>query len=338
MQVITKRRAFVGAGLALLADQVAQLNTVGFSGSLVKTALAQPKFPIRPITLIVPWPAAGATDLTMRILAEHAGRHLGQPIIIQNKAGAAGTLGMSALVAAAPDGYTLSQLPQTIYRAPYVQKVNWDPIRDVTPIIQISGNTFGILVPADSAFKTLDDVFAFAAKFPDRLTVATNGVGSTPHILMDELFARKLLRYIHVPYKGTSEQMVALGGGQIMVGVNSTGFAPFVETGRLRLITLLSSQRSKRWPDVPTLREQGFEMTASSPYGIGGPKGMPVDVVHALHDAFKIAMQHPAHIAELARYDQEIIYLNSDDYGRATREVYAAEKLLTERLGIARPQ
>jgi tripartite-type tricarboxylate transporter receptor subunit TctC len=297
---------------------------------------ATAKFPLRPITLIVPWPAAGATDISMRILAEHAGKILGQNIIVQNKPGAAGTLGMSALQAAQPDGYTLSQLPQTIYRAPHIHKVTWDPIKDVTHIIQVSGNTFGVLVPTESSFKTLDDLFWFAAKYPNQLSVATNGIGTTAHIVMDELFAKKQVRYTHVPYKGTSELLFALTAGQIMVGVNSTGFAPALETGKLRLLATFAEGRSKKWPDVPTLKELGFGIVAMSPYGIGGPANMPTDIVTQLHDAFKAAMFHPAHIAELARYDQELNYLGIEAYSKAAREFFAQEKVLTDRLGLAR--
>ena len=178
---------------------------------------AQPddaRFPSRPITLWVPWPAGGATDLTLRVLAELAGRRLDQKVVIENRGGAGGTLAMVVLQRAAPDGYTIAQLPQTIFRAPYTQKVYWDPIRDVTPIIQISGVTFGIVVPEASPLHSLDDLFAYARAHPGALTISTNGVGTTPHLVIDELFARRGLTYIHVPYKGTAEQMIVVSSGQ----------------------------------------------------------------------------------------------------------------------------
>src|SRR6185436_3035248 len=111
-------------------------------------------WPARPITLIVPWPAGGQTDITMRILADVASRSLGQPVIVENRPGAAGTLVGPALHAAPPDGYVIGQLPITLYRAALQRKVNWDPLRDITPVIQISGVTFGIVVPADSSFQS----------------------------------------------------------------------------------------------------------------------------------------------------------------------------------------
>ena len=298
---------------------------------------AQPEaYPNRPVTLWLPWPAGGATDITMRLLADLAARHLGHKIIVENRAGAGGTLVMPVLQQAAPDGYTIAQMPQPVFRAPHTQKVVWDPIRDTTPILQLTGVTFGIVVPAASSLRSLDDLFAYATAHPGLLSVSTNGTGTTPHIVMDELFGRRNLRYIHVPYKGTSEQMIAVAAGQVMAGVNSTGFAPFVDSGTLRLLATFGEHRTKRWPQVPTLRELGHGIVAASPYGLAGPRGMAPAVVQRLHDAFKLAMFDPQHVAELAKYDQELAYLGSDDYGRAMREIFATERRTVERLGLAR--
>jgi tripartite-type tricarboxylate transporter receptor subunit TctC len=293
-------------------------------------------FPSKPITLWVPWPAGGATDGTLRLLAEIAGRHLGQRINVENRGGAGGTLVMPVLQNAAADGYTIAQMPQPVFRAPWMQKVLWDPVRDTTPIIQLSGVTFGLLTAPGSGIKSLDDIFAFARTHPSALTVATNGVGTTPHLLMDQLMAAKGLTYTHVPYKGTAEQLLAVASGQVDVGVNSSGFAPQVDSGRLRLIAVFSEQRSKRWPNTPTVTELGFALAASSPYGLAGPKGIAPAIVKTLHDAFKLALFDPVHIAELDKYDQTPDYLGAEAYGRAMKEAFAAEKRNVERLGLNR--
>jgi tripartite-type tricarboxylate transporter receptor subunit TctC len=313
------------------------LGPVAGAGVGAAPAHAGERFPARSISLWVPWPAGGATDLTMRILAELAGRHLGQQVVIENRGGAGGTLAMPVLQQAAPDGYTIAQMPQPVFRAPWTQKVMWDPIRDTTPIIQISGVTFGVVVPAGSALRSLADVFAWAERHPGELTVATNGVGTTPHVVMDELFSKRGLSYVHVPYKGTAEQMLAVASGRVMVGVNSNGFAPFVDSGQLRLLITFAEHRTQRWPSVPTLKELGYGIVATSPYGLAGPRGLSPHVVQVLHDAFKAAMFDPLHVTELAKYDQELAYLGPEDYGRTMREAYAAEKRTVERLGLARP-
>jgi tripartite-type tricarboxylate transporter receptor subunit TctC len=298
-------------------------------------AQAPKRFPTRTINLWLPWPAGGATDLSFRVLCEAASRQLGQKILVQNRGGAGGTLAMPILQQAAPDGYTLAQMPQTVLRAPWIRKVLWDPIRDTTPIIQLSGVTFGIVVPAVSSLRSLDDLFAHARARPGMLTIATNGAGTTPHGVVDELFSKRGLSYIHIPYKGTAEQMIAVSSGQVMVGVNSNGFAPFVDSGRLRLLATFGEHRSKRWPSVPTLKELGYGIVASSPYGIAGPAGMSPSVVQILHDVFRIAMNDPEHLAELALYDQETNYLGPEDYARSLRTAYESERRVVERLGLA---
>lgn len=317
------RRAVLGATASAIA--------------LPAFALAQPaSYPARPISLIVPWPAGGQTDITMRILAELAGRQLGQPVVVENRPGAAGTLVGPALRAAAPDGYTIGQLPLTLYRAPLQRKVTWDPLRDIQPVIQISGVTFGIVVPADSGLRTFADLLAWGREHPGRLTVGSTGIGSTAHLAMEDVLSREGVQYIHVPYKGTADQMLAVATHTLMAGVNSSGFAPYVETGRLRLLAVFSAERSKRWPHVPTMRELGYpEAVYTSPYGIGVPVRVEAAIVRKLHDAFKAAMFDPMHLQELAKYDQDAEYMDTAAYGRYVQQVTDRERQLLARLGLA---
>lgn len=328
------RRQFLGRLLA------AAWGLAGLSGlAAASSATAAPATPAwqprRPITLWVPWAAGGATDLTLRLLAELAGQRLGQRIVIENRGGAGGTLAMPVLAQAAPDGYTLAQMPQTVFRAPWTHKLAWDPIRDTTPVIQVSGVTFGMVVPTDSPLTSVEAMLQWARTRPGQLTIATNGVGTTPHVVLDEWLGKLGLGFIHVPYKGVAEQMLAVASGQVMVGVGSNGFAPYVESGRVRLLATLAARRSPRWKDVPTLSELGHGIVATSPYGIAGPKGLAPEVVQTLHDAFRAAMLEPAHLAELARYDQELAYLGPQDYGLVMQKAYEAERRTVERLGLA---
>jgi tripartite-type tricarboxylate transporter receptor subunit TctC len=320
-----QRRLLLGAGASLAACPV--------------LAFAQPaSYPARAITLSVPWPAGGQTDITMRILAELASRQLGQPVVIDNRPGAAGTLVGPALHSAMPDGYLIGQLPITLYRAPLQRKVPWDPLRDITPVIQISGVTFGVVVPADSPFQSFGDLVAWGREHPGLLSVGSTGIGSTAHLAMEDVLSREGVSYIHVPYKGTADQMLAVATRTLMVGVNSTGFAPYVETGKLRLLAVFNAQRSKRWPQVPTLRELGHPQAVyTSPYGIGVPAGVDRAIVRRLHDAFRAALFDPMHLQEIAKYDQEPEYLNTADYGRFVQEVTARERQLLARLGLGAP-
>jgi tripartite-type tricarboxylate transporter receptor subunit TctC len=318
-----QRRSIVGAAASLLA--------------LPALALAQGTgWPSRAINLLVPWPAGGQTDITMRILADIAGRHLGQAVVVENRPGAAGTLVGPALHKAAPDGYTIAQLPITLYRAPLQRKVSWDPLRDIAPVIQLSGVTFGVVVPGDSPFQSFGDLLAWGRAHPGELNVGSTGIGSTAHLAMEDVLSREGVQYVHVPYKGTADQMLAVATKTLMAGVNSTGFAPYVENGRLRLLAIFSAQRSKRWPQVPTLRELGHPHAVyTSPYGIGVPAATDRAIVRKLHDAFRAAMFDPQHLQELARYDMEPDYLGSEAYARFVREVTVRERQLLARLGIA---
>ena len=319
------RRAWLAAAGALALG--------GMTSGVVR---ASSRYPARPITMWIPWPAGGATDISLRLLAELAQQTLGQTIVTDNRSGAGGTLVMPLLQRAEPDGYTIAQMPQPVFRAPFVHKVTWDPIRDVTPIVQVSGVTFGVVVPAGSAFRNLEDLFAHARAHPGELSIATNGFGTTPHLVLEDLFTARGLSYIHVPYKGTAEQINAIAAGQVMAGVNSTGFGPAVDGGRLRLLVTFGAQRSKRWSQAPTLRELGFDIVAMSPYGLAGPRGLPAPIVATLHDAFKRAIFDPRFAHELAKYDQEIDYLGPEDYAKSCREIYARERIDVERLRAPR--
>jgi tripartite-type tricarboxylate transporter receptor subunit TctC len=321
-----RRRRWLGQAIAL-----------ALSGAVPHTrATVADHFPSRPITLWVPWAAGGATDISLRLLADLATPLLGEKVIVENRGGAGGMLAMPVLQQAKPDGYTIAQLPQPIFRAYFTQRVSWHPIHDVTHIIQISGVTFGLLVHAHSRFDSLDDLFEYARYHPGELTIATNGVGTSPHVVLEDLFTARGLRYIHVPYKGVSEQINAIMAGHVMAGVSSTGFGPAVDSGRLRLLVSFAAQRSKRWPKVPTLRDLGYDIVAQSPYGLGGPRGMPHEVVDVLHDAFKKAMFDPLFVQELDKYDQEPDYLGPQAYEHASRELFEKERAAVERMQLSR--
>jgi len=299
---------------------------------------AQAAWPSRPIQLIVPWPPGGGTDLTLRVLAEEAAARLRQPVVVVNRPGAAGTLVASLLKAARPDGYTIGQLPITVLRHSLMHRVNWHPLQDLAPILQVSGTTFGWLVAADSPWKTVADLLRWGRDHPGQLTVGSTGIGSTPHLAMEELLQRHAVEYIHVPYKGTADQMLALASGAIMTGVNSTGFAPWVDQGRLRLLALFGDQRNPRWPQVPTMKELGHDQAVySSPWGLVAPAGTPHEILDALHDAFKAAMFTPRHVAELARYDQVPDYLGRADYAAALAQTMAVERRLLQRMKLLAP-
>jgi tripartite-type tricarboxylate transporter receptor subunit TctC len=293
-------------------------------------------FPSRPVTLIVPFPAGGPTDITMRALAEVTAPHLGQPIVVENRPGAGGTLGVVALTNARPDGHTLAQIPLSVFRIPHTQKVAWNPLTDVSYVIGVSGYTFGVVVPAASPFKTFRDLVEWARKNPGKLDYGSTGTGTSPHLTMEELALAQNVQFNHVPYKGSADLMQAILAGQLMAAADSTGFAPHVEAGKLRLLCVWTEKRTRRFKDAPTLLELGYGIVSASPYGLGTARGTDAAIIRTLHDAFARGLREPKHLAALERYDQDLWYQSSADYESYARATYVREKRLIERLGLAR--
>jgi tripartite-type tricarboxylate transporter receptor subunit TctC len=298
----------------------------------VLTAQAQ-DFPTRPITLICPWPAGGSTDTHLRKLAEIAGRHLGQPVIIENKPGAGGMLGPAGMASSAkPDGYTISQLTVSAFRQPYMQKVDWDPLRDFTYIIGVSGYTFGVVVKSDSPIKSFQDFVAYAKANPGKLSYGSTGNGTSPHLLMEELAAKANIELLHVPFKGNADSTQALMGGHVMAQSDATGWGKFVDAGTFRLLVTFGEERA-RW-GAPTAKELGYDVVSYSPYGIVGPRGMDPKVVKILHDAFKKASDDPENRKMLQTLDQVYWYKSSEDYLKWAREEAVSERATIERAGL----
>ena len=307
---------------------------LALAGSLLLAAAAHAQqFPSKPVTLIVPWPAGGSTDIYFRKLGEITARHLGQPLVIENRPGGSGMNGPATMAKTArPDGYTISQLAITAFRVPHMQKVDWDPITDFTYIVGLAGYTFGIVVKADSPFKTFQDLLAYARANPGRLSYATPGTGTSLHLAMEEIAAKAGVQFLHVPFKGYGDGAIALMGGHVMVQVDSTGWAKQVDAGAQRLLATLGDKRT-RW-NAPTVKELGVDTVSNSPFGLVGPKGMPRDVVKVLHDAFKKSLDDPEYLKMLAQLDQPAWYMSSEDYARWAVDMLKAERATIERVGL----
>lgn len=294
-------------------------------------------FPSKPITLIMPWPAGSGVDLWHRAMADAAGKLLGQPVVVDNRVGGSGTSGPAAMAAAAkPDGYTIAQIPVTLFRLPHMQKTPYDPMKDFTWILHTSGYTFGVVVRADSPFKTFKDVIEFARANPGKFTYATPGAGTSLHIGMEQIAQKAGVKFTHVPFKGGPEGWAALEGGHVMADADATGWAPLVDAGKFRLLCIWTEKRNPRWPDVPTLTELGFGLILDSPFGLAGPKGMDPAVVKKLHDAFKAALDDPKVVELMAKYDYPKRYMNTADYAKFARQQYDEQRAVVDQLGLAK--
>ncbi len=292
------------------------------------------EFPTKPVTVIVPWPPGGATDIVLRVLAELTTKHLGQPIVTENKPGGGGTVGGAMMAATAkPDGYTVAQLPITTFRYPYMMKVDWDPLKDFTYVIHLTGYTYGVVVKADSPWKTWQEFIAYAKANPGKITYASPGAGSTLYFLMEMVALKEGIKWIHVPMKGGAESMTAVLGGHVSAMADGATWAPHVDSGAVRLLTTWGNRRTKKWPQVPTLKEM-HGLVATGPWGLAGPRGIDPKVVKILHDAFKKGMEEPAFQNALDKYDMEASYMNSDDYTKYVKQLCEEEKTMVEKVGF----
>jgi tripartite-type tricarboxylate transporter receptor subunit TctC len=298
-------------------------------------ALAQDKYPNRPITLIAPWPTGGSSDAVMRAFGEAAGRALGGTVIIENKPGAGGTLGAAAMVQAKPDGYTLTQLPLGIYRIPHMQKTTFDPVKDITHIVCLTGYTFGLAARPDAPYKTLKEMVAYAKANPGKVNYGHTGTGTTPHLAIEEFASKAGIVLQDIPYKGSAEILQAILGGHIPLMSGTTEFAPHVRAGTLNLLATLGSKRNKAFPDVPTVKESGWDTVTESPFGIGGPKNMDPALVKVIHDAFRQTLEDQRVQDTLDKFYMPSIYMSAAEYTAYAERTFAAEKATIDRLKAA---
>ncbi|MBL8350132.1 MAG: tripartite tricarboxylate transporter substrate binding protein [Burkholderiaceae bacterium] len=291
-------------------------------------------YPERPITFICPWPAGGTADSTMRALCASAARQLGQTIVVENKTGGSGMLGLKAMASAKPDGYTIGQIPISVTRFSQLGTVKLDPLKELTYIARVSGQTFGIAVQSSSPWKTLKELVAAAKARPGQLTYASAGIGGATHVGMEEFLLAAGAQMNHIPFKGGSEALQALMGGHVDALADSSSWAPHVQSGKLRLLATWGEKRTSDFKEVPTLRESGYDLVVDAPNGIGAPKGLPPAIETRLREAFKAAAASPEFAAACDKIDAPLMYLDGPDYEKYVEQTYKRETALIERLKL----
>ena len=326
------RRLFLKMGGSLAA-----VNAAG--GLLLHSspAIAAAKFPSKPIRLLVGFSAGGATDVVVRALAETASNIFGQPVIIENKPGAGGVLPAQQLQHSPTDGHTVGIIPVSVFRMPYIGKLNWDPAKDLEYIIRLTGFLWGLVVSADSPIKTFQDYVKYAKLHPGELTYGTVGSLTTQHLTMEQISRKLGIQLSHIPYKGAAEAIPALLGGHIMSVADASSWIPHVESGKMRLLVVWSDKRVARFPNVPTLQEVGIDMVQTSPWGLAAPKGTPPEAVKALHDGFKQAMEQAPFKAALASYDMDPQYLDGEHFRQFAIDTMKKEKQILDSLNFKKP-
>ena len=296
------------------------IQSVGFSTVLAAAAWAQDKYPSKPITWICPYAAGGNADSRSRQVAKVMSTLLGQPIVIDNKAGAGGNIGTEAIARGKPDGYTIGMgnfAPLAVNHALF-KKLNFDPFSDLVPILLIEKGPLILMVRNDSPYKSVKDLVAAAKAAPGKLSYASGGIGGTHH-LSGALFEHAAgIDMIHAPYKSGSAGATDLMSGQVdMMFEQMYSAMPAIKGGRLRALAITSKQRSPLVPDVPTMAEQGYPAVEVLNWqGIVGPKGLPPDLVRQLNAVGNKALQD----ADL----RDKILGQGNEVGGGTPEQFAA--------------
>jgi tripartite-type tricarboxylate transporter receptor subunit TctC len=291
-------------------------------------------YPTHAVTLMVPYGAGGTVDSQLRALAKASEGHLGQPIIIENKASASGTLAAEVTAAAPADGYTITAINTSVLRLPFMTKMSYDPRQDFSYIIGISSLTSGLVVRADAPWKSFAELLDYARANPGAISIGGPSGGTNPQIVMRQIAKQKGIEWTQIPYRSVAESSNALLGGHIAAVADAAGWAPYVNSGQFRLLVIFGSARTKSWPDVPSLNEFGIDVAATSDYGLAGPKGLDPQIVRTLHDAFRQGMHEPAFVDLLTTLAQEPVYRGTSDYAAYVRDQIEAQRHIVDELGL----
>jgi tripartite-type tricarboxylate transporter receptor subunit TctC len=281
----------------------------GIALGIATQALAA--YPEKPVTIIVPFPPGGSTDMVARAIAPKLQAQLGQPFVIDNRAGATGAIGATAVKNAAPDGYTFLVASIGVYAInPYIQKkLQYDPVKDLDPITVAVRAPNVLVASPDFPASSVAELIALAKKTPDKITFASSGAGSSDHLTAALFWQQTGTSGIHVPYKGGAPAITDLLAGHANVSFqNINAVIQHIKSGKLKVLAVTSEKRSPLLPNVPTLTESGIQgANVFSWQAIAGPKGMPADVKQKLHSAIVAALNDPENRKRMEDVGFEIV-------------------------------
>jgi tripartite-type tricarboxylate transporter receptor subunit TctC len=242
-------------------------------------------YPSKPVKVIVPYVPGGGADILARYMAQMLTGALGQPVIVDNRSGAGGMIGVDAGLAAPADGSVLTLISSSYTVNPSLYRIKYDPVRDITPIGQISAGPLLVVVSPASPIRSIADLVAAAKSRPGQLTYASSGQGSALHLAAAQFARRAGVQMVHVPYKGGGAALTDVMSGQVDVYFAATASAlPHVEGGRLRALAVTTADRIPSLPEVPTIAQSGFPgYDVTLWYGLIGPKGLPTDIVRRVN-------------------------------------------------------
>ena len=309
---------------------------LGFALAITSPAQAQ-AWPTKPIKLIVPFPAGGPTDLVARAAGDILRNAFGQPVIIDNRPGGNGTVGLEVLAKSPPDGYTLGVTAITLAIAPHLGNAPFDPFRDFSPITNLVSMTPLIVANPALPASNLTELVAYARANPGKVAYGTPGVATVPHLGAEMLQGAAGIKLNHIPYKGATQQIQDLIAGATLLDFQSSLVValPMVKAGRIKPIAVLTANRSPMLPDVPTAAESGFAQVVVSPwFGIGGPAGMPPEIVKRINEALVKGMQSKEVIERFANLGASVHTNTPEEFSAYIRSEYARWGEVIKKAGV----
>jgi tripartite-type tricarboxylate transporter receptor subunit TctC len=298
------------------------------------TTLAQDKYPAKPINFVIGYPGGGTTDVCARPLVMAAGKTLGQPIVVINKPGGGSAVAMAALKNEKPDGYTIGILPSGAVLSQHMRRVPYDSAKDFTPVMQYAVYLYGLVVKADSPWKTFKEFIDYAKANPGKIRYGTAGAGTPQHLVMERLALKENIKWTHIPFQGGGPAIAALLGGHLEACSQTTEWKKHVEAGTLRLLAVYGEKRMADFPNAATLLELGYDITAPSLISVVGPRGLSPQVVATLHGAFKKAMEDPDFVRVSRQVDQPPMYRSPEDLAKHLVKMNEELDALIKKLGI----
>lgn len=297
------------------------------------------EFPSRPITLIVQFAPGTSTDIIARKLAEEVSKTLGQPIVVVNKAGGGGTVGVAEMLRSQPDGYTIGCVNMPVLAImPHMKEVPYDPLKDISHICVVQPYEYGLYVKADAPWNNIQELLDSMKKHPGEYIFSSPGVGTTNHLIMARIAKQQNIKLKHVPYKGDGELIPAMLGGHVHAAIGSpSAIVPQVKAGKLKLLVVTSKDRWPYLPEAPTLLESGFKYYQSSYFSLAAPANTPEPVRNKLEGAFRKALQDPT-IKEEAKTKlyANLSYSSGKEYAAFIKEQYEFYETFLKEEGLVK--
>jgi tripartite-type tricarboxylate transporter receptor subunit TctC len=300
------------------------------------TGVSHSEYPDRPVTLLVVFDPGSTTDLIGRTVAVGAEKALGTRIVIENRGGGGGTVGMVVLANAKPDGYTIAAGPtDVIVHGPLMLKVPYKPLKSFTPIIGMTAaaNT-GLIVNKDAPWKTFQEFIDYAKKNPGKIKYSTMGVGSALHAAMEYIGKKDGIKWTHIPYKSATQARTSMMGGHVDACSAGAEFVPFAREGEVRVLATHGEKRSPQFPNVPTLKELGYDFTKETIHSIFGPANLPPEILHKLEMAFTKGTETPEFKTLIEKIDCTPAYYSSKDLDTFLKGLWGRTEKMFKDAGI----